>query len=388
MLVTGHPNTVIHNQLVYIRLADLGWDVSIVVPNRWADDYTPDGYTPQCLEGFYGRFGRARIVKPGDIQKHTYVSPLTRWIREPHRPDVIFLEHEAFSVSALQWGQLAWRYGIPWGVQGDENLDRPLPWPAHVIRALTIPRLDFIAARSPGGTEMLRWWGATAPADVVPHTIPEWDLPPRTDDRPFTVGFAGRLIEQKGIRDLIAALRRLDFPFRFLVAGNGPLRDEIAAADLPHGTVEMVPPGQRPDDLPGWYAQMDVLVLPSRTMPTWAEQYGKVLAEALLCGTPVVGSSSGAIPWVIELTQGGRVFPEGDDAALAKVLSELHADPALRAQLAETGRANVVEHLLPRAAAKKLDVLMRDAIARGPSARLLSRRPPKAQRPVPTALSS
>lgn len=376
----------IHNQLVYIRLADRGWDVSIVVPNRWADDYTPDGYTPECLEGFTGRFGRARIVKPGDIQKHTYVSPLTRWIREPHRPDVIFLEHEAFSVSALQWGQLAWRHGIPWGVQGDENLDRPLPWPAKVIRALTIPRLDFIAARSPGGEEMLRHWGATAPADVVPHTIPEWDQPPRRDGgaggKPFTVGFAGRLIEQKGIRDLIAAAARLDFPFRFLVAGNGPLRDELATADLGRGTLELVPPNQRPDDLPRWYAEMDVLVLPSRTKPTWAEQYGKVLAEALLCGTPVIGSSSGAIPWVIELTGGGRVFPEGDDVALAGILSEFHADPALRARLAETGRANVVEHLLPRAAAEKLDHLMRDAIARGPSARWTSRRPPPARRPV------
>lgn len=380
MLVTGHPNTVIHNQLVYIRLADLGWDVTIVVPARWADDYTPDGYTPQALEGFYGRFGRARIVKPGDIQKHTYVGSMRRWVSGERRPDVLFLEHEPFSVSALQWGQLAWRHGIPFGVQGDENLDRPLPWPAKVIRALTIPRLDFVAARSPGGADMIRRWGGTAPMQIVPHTIPEWDLPPRPGGHPFTIGFAGRLIEQKGLRDLLAAAARLDFPFRLLVAGNGPLRDELAAADLGQGTLELVPPGQRPDDLPGWYAQMDVLVLPSRTTPTWAEQFGKVLAEALLCGTPVVGSSSGAIPWVIETTGGGRVFPEGDPAALAAVLSELHADPAARARFAEVGRQGVVDHLVPRRAAAVLDGLMRDAIAAGPVAATRWRAWPNARR--------
>ena len=60
------------------------------------------------------------------------------------------------------------------------------------------------------------------------------------------------------------------------------------------------------------YAQLDVLVLPSHTTPTWKEQFGRVIVEALWCGVPVVGSDSGEIPWLIELTGGGLVFPEGD----------------------------------------------------------------------------
>jgi glycosyltransferase involved in cell wall biosynthesis len=203
---------------------------------------------------------------------------------------------------------------------------------------------------------------------IVPHTIPEWDLPPRPGGHPFTIGFAGRLIEQKGIRDLLDAVALLPFPFRLLIAGQGPLREVVEAADLGQGTLELMPPGLRPDDLPATYAEMDVLVLPSRTTETWAEQFGKVLAEALLCGTPVVGASSGAIPWVIETTGGGRVFPEGDAAALAALLAELHDDPAQRARLAQTGRQGVVDHLVPRVAAAELDRLMRGAIAAGPAA--------------------
>jgi glycosyltransferase involved in cell wall biosynthesis len=66
-----------------------------------------------------------------------------------------------------------------------------------------------------------------------------------------------------------------------------------------------------------------------------------VIVEALWCGVPVVGSSSGEIPWLIELTGGGLVFPEGDSDALAERLTELRQTPALGERLAKAGRAAV-----------------------------------------------
>ncbi len=91
------------------------------------------------------------------------------------------------------------------------------------------------------------------------------------------------------------------------------------------------------DQMAAGYAQLDVLVLPSRTTPTWKEQFGRVIVEALWCGVPVVGSDSGEIPWLIGLTGGGLVFPEGDSEALAGRLSELREAPALRERLALAG---------------------------------------------------
>jgi glycosyltransferase involved in cell wall biosynthesis len=361
VLVVGHPNVVTHNQLVYVRLAELGWKVSIIVPNRWLDEYSPSGFTPRPITGFVGRFSRVRVARPGNVQRHFYVASPARWLSGALRPDVLFLEHEPFSVPALQWGTACARRGIPWGTQGDENLDRPLPWPAQAIRALTIPRASFFAARSPGGARMLRQWGATAPVDIVPHTLPEWPLPPRTRNSTFTIGFAGRLVEAKGIRDLVAAAARLPFPFRLLVVGDGPLRDGLKRAFLGRGTVDLRT-GVRSDAMPSLYAQMDLLALPSRTTETWAEQFGKVLGEALLCGTPVVGSSSGEIPWIIDTTGGGRVVPEGDVAALASALGELHDDPALRRSLAEAGRLGVQRHLSPGVAAAALAQLLAGAL--------------------------
>jgi glycosyltransferase involved in cell wall biosynthesis len=83
---------------------------------------------------------------------------------------------------------------------------------------------------------------------------------------------------------------------------------------------------------------MDVLVLPSRSTPTWTEQFGRVLVEALSFAVPVVGSDSGEIGWVIEVTGGGFVFPEGDAGALAGLLTRLRGDPALRASLGRVGQ--------------------------------------------------
>ena len=132
ILVVSQPNTAVHNQLVYVRLAELGWDVTLLVPARWTDQYSDGFYVPRVIDGFRGRFVRARVVNPGPVQRHFYATRPARWLRRL-RPDVVFAEQEPFSLSGLQWGLACERAGIPWGLQGDENLDRPFPWPAKVI---------------------------------------------------------------------------------------------------------------------------------------------------------------------------------------------------------------------------------------------------------------
>jgi glycosyltransferase involved in cell wall biosynthesis len=338
--------------------------VKLIVPNRWVDEYSPQGFTPQPVAELVGTFARVRVAQPGRYQRHFYITLPSRWLQR-WRPDAVFLEQEPFSVPALQWGIGCQRLGIPWGLQGDENLDRPFPWPAKVIRSYTMGRADFFAARSPNAAQMLERWGARSPIAIVPHTIPEWQPAPGGDhpSGAFTIGFAGRLVELKGIDDLIAAVRMLEFPFRLLVVGDGPLRGRLEQADLGHGQLELRT-GLRSDDMPELYRQMDVLVLPSRTTRTWAEQFGKVLCEALLCGTPVIGSSSGEIPWVINTSGGGVVFTEGDSSQLAARIRELHGDRSARAALARRGFAGVQEHFAPRAAARELDALIRVTLER------------------------
>jgi glycosyltransferase involved in cell wall biosynthesis len=158
----------------------------------------------------------------------------------------------------------------------------------------------------------------------------------------------------------------LSAPVELLLVGDGELRAQLERQPTP-GSIVHVLDGLRHDQMAAAYAKLDVLVLPSRTTPTWKEQFGRVIVEALWCGVPVVGSDSGEIPWLIELTGGGLIFPEGDREALARQLEELRQHPELRARLAGAGRAAVERLFSVPAATDALERLLR-AAARSPAA--------------------
>jgi glycosyltransferase involved in cell wall biosynthesis len=178
--------------------------------------------------------------------------------------------------------------------------------------------------------------------------------------RAFTVGFAGRLTEEKGVQDLIRAVGLIAPPVRLLFVGDGPLRDAVNGTALEHAEVDVWTDFEH-ERMPEAYAEMDVLVLPSRTTTRWMEQFGRVIVEALWCGTPVVGSDSGEIPWVIQSTGGGRIFPEGDVGSLARVLMELRDRPEERGSLARQGREAVERLFSLDAAAAALDAALQSA---------------------------
>ena len=137
-------------------------------------------------------------------------------------------------------------------------------------------------------------------------------------------------------------------------ASRGALEDRVSA--WPRGKARFV--GAVMDtDVPEYLAALDVLVLPSRTTATWAEQFGHVLIEAMAAGVPVVGSSSGAIPDVVG--DAGIIVPEGDAAALRRALETLLADPALRARLSERGQDRVQAHYAHAVVARELAALYR-----------------------------
>ncbi len=93
------------------------------------------------------------------------------------------------------------------------------------------------------------------------------------------------------------------------------------------------------------------MVLPSLTRPNWKEQFGRVLCEAMACETPVIGSNSGEIPYVID--DAGLVFQEGNSQELAACVRRLLDDPQLYATLATKGRQRVLENYTQEQIAKQ-----------------------------------
>jgi glycosyltransferase involved in cell wall biosynthesis len=181
------------------------------------------------------------------------------------------------------------------------------------------------------------------PSPYLPHPQPLSKVERGEEQRPFTIGYFGRLVEEKGIHLILqAALKLGRGSWRLCIVGSGPLKAKIEDIIAQSGVGDHVymQAWLPSTEMPAQYRQLDVLVLPSLTKPNWKEQFGRVLVEAMASGVPVIGSDSGAIPDVIG--DAGLIFPEGDVEALAAHLRDLQSKPELSVMLREKGRARVL----------------------------------------------
>lgn len=152
-----------------------------------------------------------------------------------------------------------------------------------------------------------------------------------------------RLTAQKSLDTLIdalAILRGRGIDTRLEIIGDGPERTALEqyARDLHlQGRVEFL--GELPPkDLPAHYAACAVFVLPSVR-----EGMGLVLAEALLCGAPVVAANFGGVTDIVRDGETGLLFPARDARALAVAIERLLDDRALAMRLAVNGAARARE---------------------------------------------
>ena len=346
LLVVSHPAVLETNQVVFALLRQQGVDVHLVTPSLWRHDYSPSAFVPSTSPELEGVHTLLPVRGMGRPQRHRYRSGVGALL-DRVKPDVVYVEEECFSLSADQWSRACRRRGIPYGLQAWENLDRPLPWPIKRLRARVLRHADFVLARTPAAAHMVGAWGARGRVEVVPSPVPSPFSDNRQRHEGFVVGGAGRLVEQKGFLDVAEVVSSLPGA-EFVVAGDGPQRRALQEAGV------RVVTNATHAAMPEFFSSLDVLVLWSRTTPTWAEQFGRVLVEALAQETPVIGSSCGEIPWVIGTTNGGIVVPEGDKDALRAALMELRDDPDRRAKLGRAGRTAVEAQFSIASAARGL----------------------------------
>ncbi|MEU5722000.1 glycosyltransferase family 4 protein [Micromonospora sp. NPDC047738] len=142
------------------------------------------------------------------------------------------------------------------------------------------------------------------------------------------VGFLGRIVEDKGIPYLVRAFRRIADPdARLLIGGNyrtvmggdnlADIRAEIGA----DSRIELL--GElRGQEIADFYASIDVFALPSV-----AESFGIVQAEAMMCGVPSVTTDLPGGRYPVLATQFGTLVPPRDPVALHRAILELAATP-------------------------------------------------------------
>lgn len=342
----SHGSIVPFNRRPYDLLASAhGLDITVVVPEVWAGDlpdpdirYAPSPGGAPCLALPVSRSGNGSFF---------VLRGLSRALRQL-QPDIVLLDEEPWSLVA--WQTLRATAG-PLLFYTKQNIVKTIPPPFSWIRSATYRRA--VAAWAVGETtaEVLRATRFPRAIDLVPHGVEVSRFVPGRDEarrsalglRGTVIGYAGRLVEEKGITDVLGAARLLaadaSLDFTLLVIGAGPLTDEVERAATDLGARVRLLPAVPHDQAPSLYGLMDVMVLPSRATPRWREQFGRVLVEAAAARLPIVAAGTGEIPHVMAaLGGGGRVVPQAAPEALAAALRELLGDAALRERV---GTANL-----------------------------------------------
>lgn len=124
----------------------------------------------------------------------------------------------------------------------------------------------------------------------------------REQNKVFTIGFASRLLKEKGIGDLLEALKMLKGKnkFRLLIAGDGPLLSDLEAYVNENNLKDEVVFLGSVKDMTGFYNKLDLFVFPS-----WGEGLPYVVLEAMAHKVAVVATKVGGIPEIIEDRRSG-----------------------------------------------------------------------------------
>lgn len=158
----------------------------------------------------------------------------------------------------------------------------------------------------------------------------------------------GVLEERKGFKEICTAVSELaseGYDFEWHIAGAGELEswiEEYVETNELSDRVQMY--GLVPHkEIPDMYEKSDIFVLHSKETTLWAEEFGAVFGEAMSSELPVVGSTSGAIPWVVRNEEDGILVEEGDVEGVTTALASLLKNSEKRKRMGKKGRENVEE---------------------------------------------
>lgn len=210
----------------------------------------------------------------------------------------------------------------------------------YKIKQAVIENADhFIAISNMSRDALILEGVAQEKISVVPAAIDTQKFKPSQKDHSllanlkipvnsFVVLFVGRLVWEKGITFLLFAMHNVikDIPNAYLlIVGKGPLEKFLIKQAQKLGIEKNVKFLGFIDynKMPTYYNLADVLCLPSIPMPTWQEQFGYVMFEAMACGKPVIASTTGAIPEFIT-PETGILVPPADYIALYDAIIKMH----------------------------------------------------------------
>lgn len=334
-------------------------DVHLLGPRRWYEhgrEYVADG---EGLPNITVHFESVVLGKLPGAKWYGHFYPRLPALIRKIRPDVIHLWEEPWAVVAME--AMLFRGDAALVLEVDQNVLRRLPPPFETIRRAVLKRTDVVLSRTPAATEVVRACGYKGPALPIGYGV-DTSLFRAKDlsrdsygaGRRLRVGYAGRLVEEKGLDDVLSAMALAKNQVDLSIMGEGPYAEAIyrKIAELHVEDRVSIRGWGSYADVADFYRSMDVSVLPTRTVPVYAEQFGRAIIESQSCGTPVIGSTCGAIPDVVG--RGGWIFPERDPQALAEIFDRIARSPDEVRTMAHDGIKNVEARFTYAAIARDL----------------------------------
>ncbi|MBN2006372.1 MAG: glycosyltransferase family 4 protein [Anaerolineae bacterium] len=322
--------------------------LTVAVPPYWKDERGVTTLESIHVSGY--RLEVLPMVFNGQFHWHFYPT-LGRLLRDV-QPDIVHIDEEPYNLATYHANRLARQNNRKTLWFSWQNLVRRYPPPFAWMERYNMRHVDHALVGSQTAAQVWQQKGYRGPLSVIPQfgVDPDRFQPPQVSrsSAPIHIAYVGRLVPEKGIDVLLAALNGLAGDWRCTILGDGPDADQLRATTMTLGLAKRVTfsPWISSVNMPGFYQEVDVLVLPSRTRPNWIEQFGRVLIEAMACGVAVVGANTGEIPHVIG--DAGLVFPEADVRELQDRLTQLIRDPDLRAALGTRGRERVLASFTQR----------------------------------------
>jgi glycosyltransferase involved in cell wall biosynthesis len=343
-----------------------GVDVVYVVPRIWPEAGSEGALSPESFPII-----EIDVRSPGNVNRHSYVDvgAVSR-LAVDFQVDLVDLFEEPFSRAA---GQLLPRLPaeLPVVMYSAQNLDKRWPPPYRDYERRSFQRVQGFYPCSRQVAAVLRGKGFGGLVEPLPLGY---------DDEQYSCGeqslaggrlrlaLVGRMVREKGVCDAVRVLAGLHvgkgMDVELVLAGSGPELTVALALANELGVDDRVEhrPWLPTLELAQLYRETHVVLAPSRSTATWAEQFGRMIVEGQASGCVIVGYDSGAIPEV----GGGPALlvREGDVDSLTDAAAVALSDPEEFQARRRSGLALAREKTWTRVARKQAE-LYRAALEAG-----------------------
>ena len=320
---TGERNTHVWEEYAKLYPHD---EVHIFTGRRYLWDSWEKKLDPQPLSNLYVHQRPIWFSRWGQFK---YMMPTMIWDLIRVRPDYIYAAEEPIQ-PFMTWMMAIYAVvtRTPYCTYTYENQYRKWWFPISLFEKVSVKMANKVVCASRKAEEILQEKYQLPGNHFV--VFPETGIDLRVfskktlrKDREDTVLFMGRLLPEKGIKEMLAAKKILDKKgkkYKWIFVGSGEMQEYIK--NNQGDNCELIPWIPR-EEVPSYLNRAKVFLYPSLQTPHWEEQFGYLMAESIACGTPVISTPNTGAKEI--LPEEWMFVPFGDSVNLAKRIETVMA---------------------------------------------------------------